>query len=132
MSIRPWQHVLESLHGYLTLANRLLQPSADDFCEGWNFGPDEPQSWTVEQVVQAFCHVWGEGEYVAEPLHGGGHEARMLRLDVTKARTRLGWSPKWGVAKAVEQTAKWYKSFAKGAAPMTNVCLADLHEYLEA
>jgi CDP-glucose 4,6-dehydratase len=128
--IRPWQHVLEPIHGYITLAHRLLQPSPQTFCDSWNFGPDEPGHWTVEQLVQSFLGAWGSGYYLVDTDAAAVPEARTLRLDVSKARAVLGWEPKWRVSEAVARTARWYSAHTAGRVDMLNVCLGDVREYM--
>jgi CDP-glucose 4,6-dehydratase len=118
-AVRPWQHVLESLSGYLWLAARVWKDevsgadaSAPDAC-AWNFGPGEESSCTVEDVVASFLRRWGSGEW--RPAVGAErqpHEAGQLRLDATKAARELGWRPAWGVDQAVRATAAWYRCWS--------------------
>ncbi len=112
---RPWQHVLEPLSGYLLLAERLWQDGAM-VAEAWNFGPSlddvRPVSWVVDQAVA----LWGDG---AEWMAAGGrhpHEAGLLAVDATKARTRLGWRPRLPLGQALAWTVEWYKRQRKGEA----------------
>lgn len=110
--IRPWQHVLEPLSGYLRLAERLLQ--SDDYAEAWNFGPAEEDARTVKDVVEAVIGNWGNGTWLSE---GGDQvaEAKTLRLNAEKAKNRLGWTPRWSFETAIEQTVAWYKAAHDGA-----------------
>ena len=105
-AVRPWQHVLEPLNGYLTLARRLFEEGAR-YAEAWNFGPWEQDSRTVRWIT----------EFVAERLPGfvwelderqQPHEAQILRLDSSKARQQLGWAPVWGLGQAINKTLEWH------------------------
>lgn len=110
-SIRPWQHVLEPLSGYLTLGASLLAKSGDA-AEAWNFGPAE-DSVSVAEVAAYAAQAWGEGAaWQAEPADNP-HEARALRLNSGKAKTRLGWAPAWDARRAVGAAMEWYHAAAK-------------------
>lgn len=110
-SVRPWQHVLEPLSGYLTLGARLLQGDASA-AEAWNFGPAE-DAVTVADVAGYAAAAWGgEAAWHAEPADTP-HEAGALRLDSNKAHKRLGWSPVWDARQAVTAAMEWYKAAAK-------------------
>jgi CDP-glucose 4,6-dehydratase len=112
-SIRPWQHVLEPLGGYLTLAEHLVE-KGQPFAEGWNFGPREedgkPVGWIAGRVVE----LWGEKARWEQSGGQHPHEAVSLKLDTGKARTRLGWKPKMDLARALEGTIGWYKAWNSG------------------
>jgi CDP-glucose 4,6-dehydratase len=111
-AIRPWQHVLEPLWGYLLLAVRLFD-AGPAFSGGWNFAPlDRGDLWDVERVVRHLCELWGEGGYVVDE-DVSPHEAKLLSLDATKALVRLGWRPHWNVAKALAKTLEWYQSWSR-------------------
>jgi CDP-glucose 4,6-dehydratase len=113
-AVRPWQHVLEPLAGYLLLAERLCEKPVD-FAEAWNFGPDETDAVPVETVVGTMTKLWGPP--AAWKTDGGQHphEAHFLRLDSSKARARLGWRPRLKLPLALEWTVDWYRSQAQGA-----------------
>lgn len=111
-AVRPWQHVLEPLAGYLSLAARLTGEGSG-FAGAWNFGPaDEDASRPVRWVVETFLEAWGSGTW-ATPQPGAEepHEARSLALDSGKARERLAWAPVWDATAAVEHTAAWYRDY---------------------
>lgn len=112
-AIRPWQHVLDPLHGYLVLTERVWQ-NGQEFAGGWNFGPWEEDARPVSDLAQALVAQWGDG--AAWEADGGAHphEAHYLRLDSTKARARLGWRPRWSLDQALAQTGAWYKAWARG------------------
>lgn len=116
-AIRPWQHVLEPLAGYLALANRLLGPDAAEAAEAWNFGPDPGGVATVEAVCAQLARTWPEGqaEIIVERSNDDPPEAGLLRLDSTKAATRLGWRPCLNLGRTLEMTADWYLAQAEGA-----------------
>jgi CDP-glucose 4,6-dehydratase len=139
-AVRPWQHVLEPLAGYLWLAARLW--SDDGAYDGaWNFGPETGFATTVRSVVEAFVEEWGGGEWqpaaadAANAAAGAvapAHEAHLLQLDITKAREQLGWRPVWDVRRAVATSARWYREFYGGAGRQALVrrSQADIGEYV--
>ena len=131
-STRPWQHVLDALHGYLTLAAHMLADDGAWLCDGWNFGPDESSEWAVERLTVALCQAWKGGSYRAEPVAAAAHEARVLRLDSTKAHVHLGWHPRWTTEKAVQHTAAWYQRYYSKGSPMQDACLEDIKAYTAA
>ena len=106
---RPWQHVLEPLRGYLMLAHR-LGTQGQAFTGGWNFGPDDDQTVTVGTIVQAISGIWPAiaGEFAQVP--DGPHEARVLALDCTKAKGKLGWQPTLSLEETLEMTTSWYRT----------------------
>ncbi len=109
-SIRPWQHVLEPLSGYLQLA-QMLYTDGSNFAGGWNFGPaDEdakPVHWIVDKLIEDWGHT-GSWELI-ENNHL--HEAHYLKLDCSKARMRMNWQPKWGLDEALNAIVMWYKAY---------------------
>ena len=109
-AVRPWQHVLEPLSGYLLLAEALLGDRASQFCEAWNFGPDAADTVTVEEVARLAAQFWGN-EAIVESATPQYHEAATLCLDSSKARARLGWKPQWPVREALEKTISWYRNW---------------------
>ncbi|WP_421988555.1 CDP-glucose 4,6-dehydratase [Roseococcus sp.] len=112
-SVRPWQHVLEPLHAYLTLAERLCtSPTGID--EAWNIGPDGSENRPVRDVAHALVAALGRGRVEIASEAGALHEARLLNLDCAKARAVLDWRPKFDFATCVEMTAMWYAAWARG------------------
>ena len=113
-SIRPYQHVLDCLGGYLHLAQKQYEDPG--LAGQYNFGPIDADSVTTETLVRLFCDAWGEGaEYTIKP-DGGPPETNFLRLDITKAKAVLGWTPVWNIRDAVEKTVAWEKARAVGEA----------------
>lgn len=126
-AVRPWQHVLEPLSGYLLLGQRLLE-GRKEFAEAWNFGPSEEGSVTVGEICAQIKAVWPKIECEIKVQPGQPHEAGLLRLDCAKARTRLPWSPVWDGRTAVEKTTRWYRAFYETGALRS---LEDLESYIE-
>ncbi len=112
-AIRPWQHVLEPLSGYLGLAQRLYE-EGPRFTSGWNFGPADDDTSPVESIVSRITGLWGDG--ARWELDGGSHphEARFLKLDCSKARSELGWQPRIRLDTALAWTVEWYKQWRAG------------------
>ena len=112
-AVRPWQHVLEALGGYLAIAERLIA-SDRAMPDGWNFGPSDDDARPVGWILSRMIEIWGEGAW----MRSSGpqpHEAHLLRLDCSKARRDLGWRPVWGLEKALDRIVEWYRSVAAGA-----------------
>jgi len=128
-AVRPWQHVLEPLSGYLTLAARMLESDDPRWCQAWNFGPLPGEELTVSQLTDLMLRAWGEGRWqdVSDP--GQFHEARVLLLSIEKALHELKWRPRWCLSEAVRRTAEWYRTFYRGAGSMLNACLSDIAAY---
>ncbi len=112
-AIRPWQHVLEPLFGYITLAQRLYQRESA-YCGAFNFGPEQSQVLSVEQVAQQVVKIWGSGQVQVE-AHDHLHEAGLLLLDSSKAKQLLGFKPVLTASEAIEWTVQWYQLWQQGA-----------------
>ncbi len=125
-SIRPWQHVLDPLRGYMMLAERLFQARPE--AEGaFNFGPDPADQRSVRELVAAGLGHWpGSWQDASDP--NAPHEAGRLSLATEKARATLGWAPLWNFDEAVRQTVQWYRAVHEGAAPRT-VTTAQIHTF---
>ena len=128
---RPWQHVLEPLSGYLTLADRLLGADGDRFAEAWNLGPSDASVTTVAELARRLVAAWGSGSVEIPTNPQQPHEAGLLKLDPSKAAARLGWRGRWDVAETAARTARWYRDLAAGAAARALVD-ADLAAFLAA
>ena len=126
-AIRPWQHVLEPLRGYLMLAER-LHAGDRAFAEAWNFGPHDndarPVGWIVEELVRR----WGPGARYEIDAGEHPHEATYLKLDISKARAQLGWSPRVDLAGALDRIVAWYKAH-QAQADMREVTLRQIADY---
>ena len=128
-AVRPWQHVLEPLGGYLQLAERLSAPDGARFAKAWNFGPDASGDATVREIAEATASLWAEGARVECALSAeNSHEAGLLRLDSTLARTELGWKPRWSLDQALAQTVAWYQAWTRGA-DMAAISLDQIRAY---
>jgi CDP-glucose 4,6-dehydratase len=129
--VRPWQHVLEPLAGYLTVGAKLLCEEAERFAGAWNFGPPADAFIEVESFARRLQAHWGEGATEIEfaVRAGAPHEAGMLTLDSSKARQRLGWGPQLSIEQAVAMTAAWYRACAAGEADMREFTLRQIREY---
>lgn len=129
-SVRPWQHVLEPLSGYLQLAARMLESDDTRWLDGWNFGPVTGVEVPVAELVEQLIAAWGEGRWVDVSSASAPHEARVLRLSIDKAMVDLGWRPRWGTARALVHLARWYRRFYReGATDMRATCEADIAAY---
>jgi len=126
-AIRPWQHVLEPLCGYLMLAERLYQ-DGPAFGEGWNFGPDEQDCLPVEEVVRLLCAQWPGNKGYEIDRRKKPHEAALLKLDFAKAKTLLGWRPKWNIEQAVDAVIEWTLAYNKKES-MRKICLRQIESY---
>jgi CDP-glucose 4,6-dehydratase len=128
-SVRPWQHVLEPLSGYLHLADRLLSSDRARYCEAWNFGPLGECEQTVAHLVDAMISSWGEGAWQSGD-GGGSHEARQLKLSIDKAVARLGWRPAWGFTETVRRTARGYRDWMlNDRVALANALVGEIAEY---
>ncbi len=126
-SVRPWQHVLDPLMGYLKLTVRALNGDAS-VSGAWNFGPDQSGLVTVEQLVQKLIAAWGGGHYTSDPDLSHVPETGLLNLDSGKARQLLGWQPIWSVDDTVQKTVEWYKNYA--SSNVLALCLSQIGEYM--
>ena len=128
-AIRPWQHVLEPLHGYLMLSEALMEQGTT-MAEGWNFGPDESHSQPVSTIVETLTSGWGHGASWQADESYHPHEATTLKLDSSKARTRLGWEPKLTLDDTLAWIVSWHQAFVKGG-NARDLTLADIERYEE-
>ncbi len=128
-AIRPWQHVLEPLSGYLTLAAAMLEKPGAKWASGWNFGPVSGTELPVGALAEAFVKAWGQGEWVDQSAPDQPHEASILRLSIEKAGWELGWHPRWNCEKMVKRTAQWYRSVLCEGADARAACEADIEAY---
>jgi CDP-glucose 4,6-dehydratase len=130
LATRPWQHVLEPLSGYLTLAQALWN-GGQDFAEGWNFGPRDEDAQPVQWIVEHMVERWGQGAGWERDAGFHPHEARFLKLDISKARERLKWQPRWGLDTTLAKIVDWHKVWMTGA-DMRAHCLREIADYEDA
>ena len=128
-SIRPWQHVLDALSGYVLLAQRLLE-GREDLAGGWNFGPADDDSRPVGWIVEKMLEAWGGDSGWTRPEGPQPHEAVLLRLDCSKARAELGWRPAMSLEQSLAKVVEWHSAVHRGEDARA-VSLAQLAEYLE-
>jgi len=131
-SFRPWQHVLQALSGYLTLAARLAESDDPEYCSGWNIGPLPGNELPVKEVVDLFFAEWGRGSWSDTSTAGEPREANILRLSIDKALWRLGWQPAWDIHETLRQTARWYQAYLEESGSMQSLCLQQISEYEQA
>lgn len=125
-AVRPWQHVLEPLAGYLTLAEHLTEDAS--FATAWNFGPYETDCLTTGEIAHRLADHWGSDASWQAEVGDFPHEARLLRLDASLARQQLGWRPRWTLDKALSKTISWHKSWLT-AANMRETTLLQITEF---
>lgn len=129
-AVRPWQHVLEPLSGYLLLAERLWT-EGPAYAEGWNFGSREEDAQPVRWLVERLAALWGEGADWRQDGDPYPHEANYLKLDCAKAKVRLNWTPRWNLERALAETVAWYRAHQAGE-NLQAVTLAQIESYWEA
>lgn len=126
-AIRPWQHVLEPLFGYLLLAQKLYE-NGSKYAQAWNFGPPEKDSRPVEWIIKKLCNIWGDGASYSISKRKYPHEAHYLKLNCAKAKKDLGWRPKWDLETAINKIVEWTKAY-KRREDLRKVCLSQIKEY---
>lgn len=128
-AVRPWQHVLEPLAGYLQLAERLLSQDGAAFAKAWNFGPDMSGDATAGDVAETLARLWGGGARVEHsPSLRNPHESDQLRLDSTAARTDLNWRPRWSLSETLMRTVAWQQAWNKDS-DMMAMSLEQIHAH---
>lgn len=126
-AVRPWQHVLEPLSGYMLLAQKMWENPAE-YCEGWNFGPKMDAVVPVWDVATMLIKEYGKGSLLDQTDPNAPHEANLLMLDITKAQTRLGWTPRLSTLEAIALTADWYKRYQRG--DVYQLCVEEIMKYI--
>lgn len=124
---RPWQHVLEPLSGYLTLAQKLYE-EGQSYAEGWNFGPKEDDAKPVQWIVEKLVHDWGAGASWQLDCGDHPHEAHCLKLDISKVKSRLDWHPRWSLATALEKITTWHQMWCAHE-NVQAICLRQIEQY---
>lgn len=107
---RPWQHALEPISGYLQLAQKLFEEGTN-YAEGWNFGPSDEDARSVQWIVEQLTRQWGEGAHWELDTNLQPHEAYYLKLDCSKAKSRLGWQPQWSLTKTLNAVVEWHRAY---------------------
>lgn len=126
-AIRPWQHVLEPLSGYMLLAQKMWDEPTN-YCEGWNFGPRAESISTVWDVAAKVVRNYGSGELKDISESGALHEAKLLMLDISKAKFRLGWEPRMNIEQCMELVVDWYRKYQKKN--VYQLCAEEINQYL--
>ncbi len=129
LAIRPWQHVLEPVSGYFVLAQALWDNPAA--AEAWNFGPRDDDARPVQWIVERMCALWGNGAAWTRDESVQPHEARYLKLDISKANAGLGWQPRWTLAQALDSIVSWHRAWLSGD-DMHNYCNTELERFIGA
>jgi CDP-glucose 4,6-dehydratase len=133
LATRPWQHVLEPLSGYLILAEALYQSheneKIDDVTEGWNFGPKDDDAKPVEWILNAMVKQWGENASWQLDTNPQPHEAKFLKLDISKAKVRLHWGPTWHLNQTLKKIIEWHKSWLNKE-DMRLICIQEINDYM--
>lgn len=125
-AIRPWEHVLEPLSGYMLLAKKQWEQPTD-YCEGWNFGPESESVSTVWDVATELIKNYGKGELKDSSDPNAVHEAKLLMLDITKAKTKLGWKPRMNMRQCMALVADWYKRYK--TEDVYQLCVEEINKF---
>jgi CDP-glucose 4,6-dehydratase len=125
---RPWQHVLEPLSGYLVLAQKLFEDQKE-YAEGWNFGPNEKDARPVDWILDKMISNWPDASWKLDQ-NSNPLEAGFLKLDISKAKSRLGWKPVWELSYTLEKIIDWHKAWLDKE-NMQAICLAEIEEYMK-
>ncbi len=128
-AIRPWQHVLEPLNGYLTLAARLYE-KGPRYAEAWNFGPDDTDAQNVEWITQKICENWGDNASYRIDTNPQPHEANYLKLDCSKAKAELDWYPRWNIQKTLSSIVEWNKAWLAGD-NLRQTCFNQMNDFFK-
>lgn len=128
-SFRPWQHVLEPLSGYMMLIEKLYREGVS-FSGGWNFGPNDNDVKTVEWIVKSICKRWGVGAFYELDCGSHPHEAQCLKLDCSKAKQKLQWSPNWSLEYSLDKIVEWVQAY-KANSDMLSICVKQVCEYIK-
>ena len=126
---RPWQHVLEPLSGYLMLANKLYN-SPSKFSEGWNFGPNYQDVKPVGSILEYMTKLWPGSSWQLDKSENP-HEANLLKLDISKAKSKLQWKPVWSLETALNKIVKWHTSWIAQASSTQELCIKEINQYIE-
>jgi len=128
-ALRPWQHVLQALDGYLSLTAKLLESDEPEHCSSWNIGPMPGNELPVHEIVERFLSEWGTGSWQEVSDPNQPHEASILRLNIDKAIWQLNWRPRWGIDEALHYTLDWYRRHAQERTDMQQICFEHIRAY---
>lgn len=127
-AIRPWEHVLEPLSGYMLLAQKMWN-APTEYCEGWNFGPEADSVLTVREIASLMIENFGYGELRDISSLNALHEANLLMLNINKAKSRLGWNPRLDARECAILTSDWYKRYK--TENVYDLCIEEIHKFLK-
>ena len=127
-AIRPWEHVLEPLSGYMLLAKKQWEHPTE-FCEGWNFGPESESVSTVWEVATELIKNYGKGQLKDSSDPNAVHEAKLLMLDISKAKSKLGWKPRMNMQQCMELVADWYKRYRSD--DVYQLCVEEIEKFVK-
>ncbi|MEM7475916.1 MAG: CDP-glucose 4,6-dehydratase [Planctomycetota bacterium] len=131
-ALRPWQHVLQALSGYLLLTAKAFLSNTGEYCDAWNIGPAPGNEISVSEVVTEFIGCWDSGSWYVDARGEQPREATILRLNIDKAMWELGWRPTWNVQTAIDKTAAWYKDYltrTDAGASCADFCFRQIEEF---
>ena len=126
-AIRPWQHVLEPLAGYLILAQKLLEDESR-YAEAWNFGPSEDSAISVQELTRRLLNLLESEASWKDSSKASPHESQLLRLDISKARHELGWGPLWSIDDTLEKVAEWHRGW-RSKVDIESLCIGQIDAY---
>ncbi|HYQ56211.1 MAG TPA: CDP-glucose 4,6-dehydratase [Draconibacterium sp.] len=130
LAIRPWQHVLEPLTGYLNVLSKLLT-NGTKYGGAWNFGPNDTETKNVEWIISAICTKWGNNASFKLDENVHPHETQSLKLDISKAKSQLEWKPKWDIKTTLDNIVEWHKAYYSNK-NMQTICNQQIDNYLNA
>ena len=133
-SIRPWQHVLEPLFGYLYLAKKLCQDGGTKYCDSWNFGPNEKDCWSVKKIVETIKKITGKNIFKYQDNNiskNEPHESGLLKLNSSKASKFLDWYPRWDTVETLNRIIEWNNFYVTNPDNMLEYCKKEIKEFLK-
>jgi CDP-glucose 4,6-dehydratase len=129
-AVRPWQHVLEPLAGYIILAEKLYK-HGKKFASAWNFGPDKKNIKNVAFLIDNMSKLWGKKTKWKITTTKQPHEAMLLKLNCSMAKTKLPWKPCWNIEKTLDKTVQWYKTYSENPKKTVNVTIEQINQYMK-
>lgn len=128
-ALRPWNHALQALSGYLQLAGRMLVSDDPQLLSGWNFGPLPGNELPTREIVKMLIDEWGGGTWVDASDPNQPHESQILRLSIDKAMWQLGWRPRWNVRRSLRETVRWYQAYYQGKNDLVELSTRQIELY---